>query len=80
MEILDISKNRLTDLPFFTRVEHLKELNLDGNPLNHKLVEAYEQGPDAVKAYLCAKVTGKELALIEAYLILVSEGAVVRLV
>ena len=50
-------------------------LALDNNPLNRELTEVYEQGLDAVKAYLRAKAAA-QITLNEAKLILVGEGEV----
>ena len=51
------------------------DFNLDENPLNPELAEAYKQGLDAVKAYLRAKAEA-QIILNEAKLILVGEGEV----
>ncbi len=68
--------NMLTDLPpSLAQLENLKELKLHGNPLNPELAAAYEQGLDAVKAYLRAKADA-QIILNEAKLILVGEGEV----
>lgn len=68
--------NKLSDLPpSLAELEHLETLNLDGNPLNPELAEAYEQGIDGVKAYLRARAEGED-TLNEAKLILVGEGGV----
>ena len=76
LESLSFNENRLADLPAtFAQLEHLKELNLDGNPLNPELAAAYKQGLDAVKAYLRAKAEA-QITLNEAKLILVGEGEV----
>jgi hypothetical protein len=53
----------------------LQTLYLSSNPLNPELAAAYEQGLDAVKAYLRAKATA-QITLNEAKLILVGEGEV----
>lgn len=69
-------RNQLIDLPLsLSQLEHLEELNLSDNPLNPELAAAYEQGLDAVKAYLRAK-TEEQIVLNEAKLILVGEGEV----
>ena len=60
----------------FARLEHLTRLDLGGNPLNPELAKAYEQGLDAVKAYLRAKAEAGQITLNEAKLILVGEGEV----
>ena len=68
--------NNLTSLPHsFTQLAQLVELNLDENPLNPELAAAYEQGLDAVMAYLRAKVEA-QIVLNEAKLILIGEGEV----
>jgi Leucine-rich repeat (LRR) protein/GTPase SAR1 family protein len=68
--------NNLQNLPTsLVQLEYLEELNLDDNPLNPELAEAYKQGLDTVKAYLRAKSKG-EIILDEAKLILVGEGEV----
>lgn len=74
---LGLDRNQLTDLPpSLGQLQFLAELNLDKNPLNPELAAAYEQGLDAVKAYLRAKAEDGEIILNEAKLILVGEGAV----
>ena len=68
--------NEISDLPSsLAQLEKLNLLNLHHNPLNPELAKAYEQGLDAVKAYLHAKAKG-EIILNEAKLILVGEGEV----
>ncbi|MEH2337510.1 leucine-rich repeat domain-containing protein [Nostoc sp.] len=68
--------NNLTSLPHsFTQLAQLVELNLDENPLNPELAAAYEQGLDAVMAYIRAKVEA-QIVLNEAKLILIGEGEV----
>ncbi len=52
----------------------MKELRLDNNPLNPALQSAYEQGLDAVKAYLSSLENAEPLY--EAKLVLVGEGNV----
>jgi Leucine-rich repeat (LRR) protein/GTPase SAR1 family protein len=67
---------KLTDLPSgFTRLVHLKTLDLDKNPLNPELAAAYAEGLDAVKRYLRAKAE-EQVVLNEAKLILIGEGEV----
>ena len=61
--------------PIPAQLEHLETLDLDNNPLNPELAAAYEQGLDAVKAYLRAKAAA-QIVLNEAKLILVGEGEV----
>lgn len=68
--------NAFTDISYtIVQLKHLKTLNLDDNPLNPELATAYEQGLDAVKAYLRAKAAA-QITLNEAKLILVGEGEV----
>ncbi len=74
---IDLDKNKLTDLPLsLAQLEHLEQIDLNDNPLNPELAAAYEQGLDAVMAYLRAKAEGGEIVLNEAKLILVGEGGV----
>jgi Leucine-rich repeat (LRR) protein len=76
LEKLLLLENQLTDLPrSFSQLEHLEELELKGNPLNPELAAAYEQGLDAVKAYLHAQAE-EQIILDEAKLILIGEGGV----
>ena len=76
LRTLYLRNNRLTDLPpSLARLKHLKELKLDHNPLNPELAAAYEQGLDAVMAYLRAKAEA-QIVLHEAKLILIGEGEV----
>jgi GTPase SAR1 family protein len=71
-----LDRNNLADLPpSLVQLEHLESFDLDYNPLNPELAEAYEQGLDAVMAYLRAKATA-QITLNEAKLILVGEGEV----
>jgi hypothetical protein len=73
---LSLSSNHLTDLPSsLSQLEHLERLDLDDNPLNPELAAAYQEGLDAVKKYLRAKV-GEQIVLNEAKLILIGEGEV----
>lgn len=68
--------NKINDIPaYFAQFEDLDAIDLDDNPLNPELAAAYEQGLDAVKAYLRAK-TADQVILNEAKLILVGEGEV----
>lgn len=68
--------NNLTDLPLsLARLDHLKGLGLDQNPLNPELAAAYKEGINAVKRYLRAKA-GAQVVLNEAKLILIGEGEV----
>ena len=74
--ILLRTSNFLVDIPAsFAQLEHLTSLNLDGNPLNPELAEAYKQGIKGVKAYLRAKAES-QITLNEAKLILIGEGEV----
>jgi len=76
LERLIAQTYKITDLPpSLAQLEHLKELDLDNNPLNPELAEAYKQGIPAVKAYLRAKAEA-QIILNEAKLILVGEGEV----
>jgi len=76
LTVLDLSDNYITDLPSsISQLKHLLDLNLDNNPLSPELAKAYEQGLDAVKAYLRAKAAA-HITLNEAKLILVGEGEV----
>jgi len=71
--LLNLSYNRLTDLhPSLAQLEHLETLNLDHNPLNSELAEAYKQGLSAVMAYLRAKANS--IILNEANSICTGEG------
>jgi hypothetical protein len=73
---LFVYNNRLTDLPpSLAQLQFLSTLQLKDNPLNPELTEAYNQGIDAVKAYLRAKAVA-QITLNEAKLILVGEGEV----
>lgn len=77
LTVLRLPNNNLTDLPpSLAQLEHLKTLNLDDNPLNPALQSAYNQGLDAVKAYLRAQAESGGIILNEAKLILVGEGGV----
>jgi hypothetical protein len=68
--------NYLKTLPVqILNLRDLVRLNLDGNPLEPELAAAYEQGLDAVKAYLRAKAEDR-IVLNEAKLILIGEGEV----
>jgi hypothetical protein len=69
-------KNNLKSLPStIGYLPNLTELALDNNPLNPELAAAYKQDLDAVKAYLRA-ISGAQITLKEAKLILVGEGEV----
>lgn len=73
---LHFMSNKLSDLPAsLSKLEHLKELYVHENPLNPELTAAYEQGLEAVKAYLRAKGED-QIVLNEAKLILIGEGEV----
>lgn len=52
---LFLSNNKLTDLPKSFGDLTLDVLDLDNNPLNPELAEAYKQGFNAIKAYLRTK-------------------------
>ncbi len=68
--------NFITNLPpSLAQLEHLESLNLDDNPLDPELAEAYKEGIEAVKAYLHANAEA-QLILNETKLILVGEGEV----
>ncbi len=68
--------NNLNTIPVsLAQLTDLQELVLDNNPLNPELTAAYEQGLDAIKAYLRAKADA-QITLNEAKLILVGEGEV----
>jgi len=76
LDKLWLSKNQLTNIPpSIAKLESLKELDLTNNPLNPALQSAYEQGLDAVKAYLRSLERNSE-PLYEAKLVLVGEGNV----
>ncbi len=76
LQSLDISRNRLPDLPdIIVHFELLKTITLDA-PTTPELAVAYEQGFEAVMAYLRAKDESGEIVLNEAKLILVGEGGV----
>jgi len=83
--VIDLSGNLLVDLPTsfvddFTETVDIRELrlinlNLDHNPLNHELREAYKEGVIAIITYLRAKAESHTI-LNEAKLILIGEGEV----
>jgi internalin A len=81
LEQLDLSNNALTDLPSsLAQLGEIRDLGFDGlilfgNPLNPALQSAYDQGLDAVKAYLRSLAENAE-PLYEAKLVLVGEGNV----
>ena len=76
LQDLQLYENRIVDLPLsFLRLDHLIGLKLKYNPLNPALRSAYEQGLDAVKAYLRSLEQNAE-PLYEAKLVLVGEGSV----
>lgn len=76
LENLWLMRNQLVNLPSsLARLEKLKQLELEENPLNPALQSAYEQGLDAVKAYLRSLEQNAE-PLYEAKLVLVGEGNV----
>ncbi len=71
---LQLCNCRLTDLPTsLAQLKPLKELELDDNPLNPELAAAYEQGLDAVKAYLREKDKGTRQRY-EAKLLILGDG------
>ncbi len=77
LEYLFLRNNSLIELPpSIAQLDSLESLNLDGNPLNPELAAAYEQGLEAVQAYLRAQAEGGDIVLNEAKLILVGEGGV----
>jgi len=56
LEVLSLNGNLLSDLPAaLAQLPDLDRLELDDNPLNPELANAYKQGLEAVKAYLRAK-------------------------
>jgi len=68
--------NNISELPIsLVQLTNLKKIDLDENPLNPELAEAYKQGLDTVKIYLRAKAAA-QITLNEAKLILVGEGEV----
>ena len=68
--------NQINQLPVsLSQLQHLDTLELADNPLNPELAAAYEQGLDAVMAYLRARAE-EQIILNEAKLILVGEGEV----
>ena len=76
LQYLYLSENLLSDIPAsLAQLEHLEKLYLDGNPLNPALQSAYDQGLDAVKAYI-RSLEGNAEPLYEAKLVLVGEGNV----
>jgi len=71
---LDIRYNKIADLqPTIGKLAHLRKLNLEGNPLNPELAVAYEQGLDAVKAYLRERAKGTRRRF-EAKLLILGDG------
>lgn len=74
LEELHFSKNSISVLPLsLVKLEKLTIIELQKNPLEPELAEAFEQGIDAVKLYLRA---GAVVPSYEAKLILVGEGEV----
>ena len=72
---LRLNGNNLTEIPTtLAKLEHLTKLDLNDNPLNPALQSAYDQGLDAVKAYLRSLENAEPLY--EAKLVLVGEGNV----
>lgn len=75
LQFVSLRRNELVDLPLsLARLEHLKTLALDDNPLNPALQSAYDAGLDEVKAYLRSLENAEPLY--EAKLVLVGEGNV----
>lgn len=75
LRTLFLKRNRLTSLPkSLAGLEKLQELELDNNPLDPALKSAYEQGLDALRAYLRSLEEAEPLY--EAKLVLVGEGGV----
>ena len=71
-----LSGNKLVDLPkSIGLLDNLEYISIDGNPLNPALQSAYNQGLDALKAYLRSLEENAE-PLYEAKLVLVGEGNV----
>ncbi|MEH2250889.1 leucine-rich repeat domain-containing protein [Nostoc sp.] len=76
LRTLSLEYNSITDLPVaLVKLEHLKELELNNNPLIPNLAAAYKQGTEAVLQYLRAKAEA-QVTLNEAKLILIGEGEV----
>jgi Leucine-rich repeat (LRR) protein/GTPase SAR1 family protein len=76
LQEIELSGNQLMTLPeWIGQLPRLQRLDLHNNPLSPELAAAYEQGFDAVKAYLRAKAED-QIVLNEAKLILVGEGEV----
>ncbi|HAX71152.1 MAG TPA: hypothetical protein DCY14_16175, partial [Anaerolineae bacterium] len=78
IQLQDIAlySNQIINLPTsLAQLEHLTRFRLSGNPLNPVLKSAYDQGLDAVKAYLRSLEQNAE-PLYEAKLVLVGEGNV----
>ncbi|HYI09594.1 MAG TPA: COR domain-containing protein [Thermoanaerobaculia bacterium] len=75
LEKLDASANQIATIPgIIGRLAQLKEITLAYNPLTPALESAYNQGTDAVKAYLRSLDNAEPL--FEAKLVLVGEGNV----
>lgn len=73
---LDFGYNGLTEIPLsVARLDKLKSVELDGNPLNPALKSAYEQGIESLFAYLRSLEEEAE-PLYEVKLVLVGEGKV----
>ncbi|MGZ8907592.1 MAG: COR domain-containing protein [Methylobacter sp.] len=76
LQALHLSCNQLTSIPeSIGQLTQLEWLELSGNRLNPELAAAYEQGLDAIKAYLRVKAEA-QITLNEAKLLLVGEGEV----
>jgi len=70
-----VTNNQIEDLPFsLARLEKLKKLQLNNNPLNPVLKSAYKQGLPALMAYLRSLEQAEPLY--ETKLVLVGEGGV----
>jgi Leucine-rich repeat (LRR) protein len=79
LRILEISNNMLSDLPAslvnLAVFDKTVQNYCKGNPFNPELKAAYQEGINAIKAYLHSKAAG-QIILNEAKLIIVGEGEV----